>query len=235
MGDVKRVLPALLPQVEPVAPETPRRVPGGDRRAGGPSPRRRRGTAPERGATASSRPTSSSARSARPPATTPRSSPTWARTRCGPLATPASAGPNSHISSGGLGTMGFGLPAAMGAAIGRPGQGDVGDRRRRRPADDRPGADDPRPGPHPGQDRPARQPQAGHGPAVAGARLRRQLPLRRTCSAPTGCKLAEAYGVAGFRATTPGGGGAARSPRPAPWTARPWSISRSPRSRTSSR
>ena len=28
--------------------------------------------------------------------------------------------PNSHISSGGLGTMGYGLPAAMGAAIGRP-------------------------------------------------------------------------------------------------------------------
>jgi acetolactate synthase I/II/III large subunit len=28
--------------------------------------------------------------------------------------------PNSHISSGGLGTMGFGLPAALGAAIGRP-------------------------------------------------------------------------------------------------------------------
>ena len=28
--------------------------------------------------------------------------------------------PNSHISSGGLGTMGFGLPAALGAALGRP-------------------------------------------------------------------------------------------------------------------
>jgi acetolactate synthase I/II/III large subunit len=28
--------------------------------------------------------------------------------------------PNSHLSSGGLGTMGFGLPAAMGAAMGRP-------------------------------------------------------------------------------------------------------------------
>ncbi len=27
---------------------------------------------------------------------------------------------NSHISSGGLGTMGYGLPAAMGAAVGRP-------------------------------------------------------------------------------------------------------------------
>lgn len=28
--------------------------------------------------------------------------------------------PHSHLSSGGLGTMGFGLPAAMGAALGRP-------------------------------------------------------------------------------------------------------------------
>ena len=28
--------------------------------------------------------------------------------------------PNSHISSGGLGTMGYGLPAGMGAAVGRP-------------------------------------------------------------------------------------------------------------------
>ncbi|MBP1705829.1 MAG: ilvB, partial [Chloroflexi bacterium] len=28
--------------------------------------------------------------------------------------------PNSHLSSGGLGTMGFALPAAMGAAVGRP-------------------------------------------------------------------------------------------------------------------
>ena len=28
--------------------------------------------------------------------------------------------PHSHLSSGGLGTMGFALPAAMGAAVGRP-------------------------------------------------------------------------------------------------------------------
>jgi len=28
--------------------------------------------------------------------------------------------PNSHISSGGLGTMGYGVPAAMGAALGNP-------------------------------------------------------------------------------------------------------------------
>jgi acetolactate synthase-1/2/3 large subunit len=30
--------------------------------------------------------------------------------------------PNSHLTSGGLGTMGFALPAAMGAALGRPEQ-----------------------------------------------------------------------------------------------------------------
>src|SRR6185436_7555306 len=28
--------------------------------------------------------------------------------------------PNSHVSSGGLGTMGFAVPAAMGAALGNP-------------------------------------------------------------------------------------------------------------------
>ena len=28
--------------------------------------------------------------------------------------------PNTHVSSGGLGTMGFSVPAAMGAALGRP-------------------------------------------------------------------------------------------------------------------
>ena len=28
--------------------------------------------------------------------------------------------PDSHLSSGGLGTMGYGMPAAMGAALGRP-------------------------------------------------------------------------------------------------------------------
>ncbi len=32
VGDVKRVLQALIPQVAPVAPETPRRLPGRDRR-----------------------------------------------------------------------------------------------------------------------------------------------------------------------------------------------------------
>jgi len=56
-------------------------------------------------------------------------------------------------------------------------QGNVVHRRRRRPADDRAGADDPGPGAHPASDRVAQQPQAGHGPAVAGTRLRGQLPF----------------------------------------------------------
>ena len=33
---------------------------------------------------------------------------------------PGFRNPNSHVSSGGLGTMGFSVPAAMGAALGRP-------------------------------------------------------------------------------------------------------------------
>jgi len=110
--------------------------------------------------------------------------------------------PNSHISSGGLGTMGFGLPAAMGAAIGRPDKETwaiVGDGR---PADDGSGVDDPRSGPHSCQGRVAQQPQAGHGPAVAGAGLRRQLPLQ-PLARPDWCKLAEAYGLAAFKADRP--------------------------------
>ena len=52
--------------------------------------------------------------------------------------------PNTHVSSGGLGTMGFSVPAAMGAALGAPGPRDLGDHRRRRLPDDVAGADDPR-------------------------------------------------------------------------------------------
>ena len=82
--------------------------------------RPRAGTARARGATASCRPTTSSTRSARRTTTTPRSSPTSARTRCGRRATRGYRRPHSHISSGGLGTMGYAVPTAMGAALGRP-------------------------------------------------------------------------------------------------------------------
>jgi acetolactate synthase-1/2/3 large subunit len=85
--------------------------------------------------------------------------------------------PNSHLSSGGLGTMGYGLPAAMGAALGRG---------RRWPADDDPGdAHRGRRG-HPGQGGPHGQQEAGHDPPVAGDRLRGQLPLLGPAGAQVG-------------------------------------------------
>ena len=50
--------------------------------------------------------------------------------------------PRRWINSGGLGTMGFGLPAAMGAAVGCPERLVVLHRRRRLGADERAGARD---------------------------------------------------------------------------------------------
>ena len=93
--------------------------------------------------------------------------------------------PNSHVSSGGLGTMGFSVPAAMGAALGRPDRetwaitGDGGFQMTFQELmtlvqdhipvkialfDNK---------------------KLGHDPAVAGDHLRRQLPLGRTCSGRT--------------------------------------------------
>ena len=44
--------------------------------------------------------------------------------------------PRTLITSGGLGTMGFGLPAAIGAKMAKPDVGSLGDCRRRRLPDD---------------------------------------------------------------------------------------------------
>jgi acetolactate synthase-1/2/3 large subunit len=49
--------------------------------------------------------------------------------------------PRTWLNSGGLGTMGYAVPAAMGAKVARPSRG-VGDRRRRLLPDDQPGAGD---------------------------------------------------------------------------------------------
>ena len=62
--------------------------------------------------------------------------------------------PNAWLNSGGLGTMGYSVPAAMGAKVGEPGPRRVGDRRRRLLPDDQPGAGHLRhqPDPHQGGD-----------------------------------------------------------------------------------
>ena len=61
-------------------------------------------------------------REAQPPAArkTPSSSPTSASTRCGRRSTTSTTSPRSLITSGGLGTMGFALPAAIGAKVACP-------------------------------------------------------------------------------------------------------------------
>ena len=83
--------------------------------------------------------------------------------------------PRRWINSGGLGTMGFGLPAAMGAAVGCPDKHGRLHRRRRLDPDERPGAGDLRRERDPGQGRDRQQRLPRHGPPVAGAVLGQAL------------------------------------------------------------
>ena len=83
--------------------------------------------------------------------------------------------PGTWLNSGGLGTMGYAVPAAMGAKVGRPDAHGLGDRRRRLLPDDQPGAGHLRDRGHPDQGRHHQQRQPRHGPAVADAVLRRAL------------------------------------------------------------
>ena len=113
---------------------------------------------------------------------------------------PARTATSARAASG---TMGFCRPGGdgRGARPARP--RDLGDHRRRRLPDDVPGADDPGPGPHPGQDRALRQQEARDDPPVAGDHLRAATTTRRTCSGPDFAKLADAFGIPAFRARTP--------------------------------
>ena len=87
--------------------------------------------------------------------------------------------PRRWINSGGLGTMGFGLPAAIGAAVAVPGRADGAADRRRLVPDEHPGARHRAPVRHPGQVRDHGQRLPGHGPPVAGAVLGPPLLERR--------------------------------------------------------
>ncbi len=95
--------------------------------------------------------------------------------------------PRTLITSGGLGTMGFALPAAIGAKVGAPRQGRLGHRRRRRLPDDGGRALHRRAGEPRHQHRRHQQRLPRHGPPVAGGLLRQELfllahPVARTSS-----------------------------------------------------
>ncbi len=83
--------------------------------------------------------------------------------------------PRHWINSGGLGTMGFAVPAALGAKVGAARRSRRGDRRRRVLPDDRPGAGHEHHREDPVRHRDLEQRLPGHGPPVAGALLRRAL------------------------------------------------------------
>ena len=119
VGDAKRILGRLVEPSTGRSTPTRRAWPGGGSasRAGAPSTRCATTTRPT---PRSSRSSSSRRSTRRRTAASASCPPTSASTRCGPRSTSTSRSPRRWINSGGLGTMGFGLPAAIGAAIAVP-------------------------------------------------------------------------------------------------------------------
>ena len=113
--------------------------------------------------------------------------------------------PRRWLNSGGLGTMGFGLPAALGAKVAMPGRAGHLRLRRRQPDHEHPGAGDRGHREHPGQGLPDEQRLHGHGPPVAGALLGPPLQLGRQRHQP---RLGEAR--RGLRRDRPAGRGVRR-------------------------
>ena len=114
--------------------------------------------------------------------------------------------PNTWINSGGLGTMGFAVPAAMGAKVGCPDDDRVGDRRRRLLPDDQPGARHLR---DQGASRSRSRSSTTSRSAWSGSGRRCSTTSATptpTCTAkriPDFVKLAEAYGCVGLACDSP--------------------------------
>jgi acetolactate synthase-1/2/3 large subunit len=108
--------------------------------------------------------------------------------------------PRSLITSGGLGTMGFALPAAIGAKSPAP-KRSLGHRRRRRLPDDRRRALHHRAGENQDQHRRHQQRLPRHGAPVAGGLLRQELRIL-AAPLPDFVKLADAHGIDGAQRST---------------------------------
>ena len=104
--------------------------------------------------------------------------------------------PRMFFSAGGLGPMGYALPAAMGVQAGGRVAGRLVRHRRRRPADQHSGVQHAGCRGHQREGRGAQQRAPGHDPPVAGVLLRRPL-HGRLPGQPDFAKVAQAFGLHG--------------------------------------
>ena len=135
------------------------------------------------------------------------SSSTSASTRCGPPSRSTSAAGQRFLTSGGMGAMGFALPAAIGAALAVDAPGRDDRRRRRLPAQ-HPGAADGRRDRRRDEDRDPRQRRS----TAWSASSRRATSTAATSrpswgySAPDFARVAAAYGIAATTVAEPARG-----------------------------
>ena len=104
--------------------------------------------------------------------------------------------PRQLLTSGGLGTMGFGLPAAIGAALAKPERDGRLLQRRRQPADEPPGARDRGRGERQRQGHPAQQRAPRPRSPAAAALLRRAFSRFAVSREPDFAAIARGFDVA---------------------------------------